>query len=149
MKFIEENMVLFDVQVEGPEEAIQKAGQLLVDSGCVDSAYVTAMIESYQENGPYFVLAPHIALPHARPEDGGKEASVSFMRLTTPVKFGHKSNDPVEFVFALGASSSDEHIQVLQKLSSVLGNQDKIKQLKEVSNFEELQKILDVGGNKQ
>ena len=28
------------------------------------------MVQSYEVNGPYFVLAPAVAMPRARPEDG-------------------------------------------------------------------------------
>ncbi|MCA1035907.1 MULTISPECIES: PTS sugar transporter subunit IIA [Bacillus] len=142
MKFIEENLAAFNVEAATPEEAIRKAGKLLVNGGAAETSYIEAMVSSYHKNGPYFVLAPQIALPHARPEDGVKEASVSFVKLKDPVVFGNKANDPVQLVFALGASSSDEHLQILQKLMVMLSNTENVERLKQSSSYEQIQEIL-------
>jgi PTS system ascorbate-specific IIA component len=147
MKFLEENLVAIDVDISSPEEAIEAAGQLLVNEKLVEASYIDAMIQSFHKNGPYFVLAPQIALPHARPEDGVNEASVSLIQLKNPVKFGSEMNDPVELVFALGASSSEEHLQVLQKLMVLLGDQTNLKRLKEATSYSDIKKLL--GGNVQ
>jgi PTS system ascorbate-specific IIA component len=145
MKFLEENLVAFDVEASSPEEAIRISGKLLVEGGVVEEGYVEAMVQSFLKNGPYFVLAPQIALPHARPEDGVNEASVSFVRLKQPVIFGKAANDPVHLVFALGASSSEEHLIILQKLMMILSNQENVKKLTEIKSYQELIEII--GGN--
>jgi ascorbate PTS system EIIA or EIIAB component len=142
MKFLEESLVALDVEASSPEDTIKLAGNLLVNENAVDESYVEAMIQSYKKNGPYFVLAPSIALPHARPEDGVNEASVSFIRLKEPIKFGSEINDPVKFVFALGASSSDEHLQILQKLIMLLNDQSKVKKLEEATNYQQIKEII-------
>lgn len=142
MKFLEEKLVALDIPAETPEAAIKAAGDLLVASDLVESGYVEAMVESYRENGPYFVLAPQIALPHARPEDGVKEASVAFVRLKDPVVFGSATNDPVSLVFALGASTSDEHLLVMKELVMLLNNPEKVERLKNINSYEELKIVL-------
>lgn len=35
------------------------------------------MIESVEEYGPYIVIGPHLALAHARPEDGSLKLGLS------------------------------------------------------------------------
>ena len=145
MRFLEESLVELDVEVTSSNEAIEAAGALLVNEKAVDQTYVEAMLQSYQKNGPYFVLAPKIALPHARPEDGVKEASVSLVRLKKPIEFGSKLNDPVQFVFALGASSSDEHLQILKKLTILLNNPSNLEQLEKATSYQDIKKII--GGN--
>ncbi|HWO76192.1 MAG TPA: PTS sugar transporter subunit IIA [Bacillus sp. (in: firmicutes)] len=146
MRFLDESLVALDVEVTSSYEAIKAAGALLVNERVVEETYVEAMLQSYQKNGPYFVLAPKVALPHARPEDGVKEASVSFIRLKNPVEFGSKLNDPVKFVFALGASSSDEHIQILQKLTLLLNDPTNLEQLELAISYQDIKKII---GGKQ
>ena len=145
MKFLEKNLVALDVAATSAEDAIRAAGRLLVEERLVEAHYPEAMVDSYKTNGPYFVLAPQIALPHARPEDGVNEASVSLVRLSEPVVFGNPANDPVTLVFALGASSSDEHLQIIQKLMKLLGDSANVEALKTVSTYEEI-KLL-IGGN--
>lgn len=142
MKFLEKNLVAIDVDVSTPEEAIRAAGLLLQNEGFVEESYITAMVESYHKNGPYFVLAPQIALPHARPEDGVKEASVSFIRLKRPIKFGNKANDPVQLVFALGASSNGDHLHILQKITQLLSYEENLEKLKTATTYEDIQKLI-------
>lgn len=143
MKFLEENLIALDVEATTPEETIQAAGELLVRQDAVEKSYIEAMLHSYRKNGPYFVLAPKIALPHARPEDGVKEASVSLVRLKKPINFGSEMNDPVKFVFALGASSSEEHLQILQKLTMLLNDQSNLDRLETASNYQQIKTILE------
>lgn len=142
MKFLEKALVALDVDVQTPEDAISAAGNLLVKGKLVDENYVKAMIRSYHENGPYFVIAPHIAIPHARPEDGVKEACVSLIRLKSGVKFGHSANDPVHLVFGLGAATSEEHLAILKKLTTLLNDQENIKKLLHVSNYEDINQLI-------
>ncbi|MFC4619069.1 PTS sugar transporter subunit IIA [Camelliibacillus cellulosilyticus] len=142
MKFLEETLVDFNATAASPEEAIQKAGQLLLQSGAIQSSYIDAMIASYHENGPYFVLAPQLAIPHARPEDGANEAALSMIKLQKPLAFGHSVNDPVQLVFALGAASSEEHLALLQRLTRILNKKENMEQLLSLKTYEELEKLL-------
>lgn len=142
MKFLEESLIQLDVETTSPEESIRAAGSLLVKEKAVEESYVEAMVQSYKKNGPYFVLAPKIALPHARPEDGVNEASVSFIRLKKSVEFGSELNDPVTFVFALGASSSDEHLQILQKLTMLLNDPSNLEKLEKATTYQEIKEMI-------
>jgi ascorbate PTS system EIIA or EIIAB component len=144
MKFLEENIVKVGVEVADAESAIEAAGNLLFAEGLVERSYIEAMVKSFKENGPYFVLAPLIAIPHARPEDGVNEASVSMVQLKTPVKFGHASNDPVRLVFGLGASSSDEHLTLLRELTGLLNNQENINKLTNATSYDDIKTILEM-----
>jgi ascorbate PTS system EIIA or EIIAB component len=144
MKFLEPSIIKVGVEVAGAEEAIYAAGQLLVHEGLVEESYIEAMQHAYRKNGPYFVLAPHIAIPHARPEDGVNEASVSLVQLKEPVVFGHAMNDPVRLVFGLGAASSDEHLLLLQRLTGLLNNPDNVDKLLNATNEVEIKNILEM-----
>lgn len=48
-------------------------GELLEKSGAIEPRYIDAMINTVKEIGPYIVIAPGIAMPHARPEAGAKK----------------------------------------------------------------------------
>ncbi|GGB43957.1 PTS sugar transporter subunit IIA [Lentibacillus populi] len=144
MRFLERSIVKVGVEVSDAKEAIEAAGSLLFQEGLVEQTYIEAMKQAYQENGPYFVLAPHIAIPHARPEDGVKEASVSFVQLKKPVVFGHASNDPVRLVFGLGASSSDEHLTLLKELTGLLNDRHNVDKLTAAASYEDIKNILEM-----
>lgn len=142
MKFLEETIIQLGVEVNDAEEAIIAAGQLLLKDELIKPAYIEAMKQAYNKNGPYFVLAPQIAIPHARPEDGVKEAAVSLVQLKEPISFGHATNDPVRLVFGLGASSSAEHLTLLRKLTTLLNDSQNIEQLLQATTIDEIQKII-------
>lgn len=142
MKFLQTELIALDKEAEGPEQAIRAAGELLVQAGAVQAGYVEAMVESYRERGPYFVLAPGIALPHAKAEREGSEASVSLVRLQQPVRFGHQSNDPVDLVFALGSATDADHIGLLRKLTLLLNNPAHIEALRTAQEAADIQKLL-------
>lgn len=142
MHFMEKNLVSLDVEVKDAEEAIRAAGRLLVDSGAAESSYVEAMLTAFRDKGPYIVIAPHIALPHAKAENGVNTASVSFVRLKRPVAFGHPENDPVELVFALGSSSSSDHIALLRRLTGLLNEPANVEALKAAKTAEEVGALI-------
>lgn len=142
MKFLDPSLIALDIQAENAEDAIRRAGLLLVEAGAAENRYIEAMIDSYRDKGPYFVIAPHIALPHARAEQGVKEASVSLLRLTHPVVFGHLENDPVQLVFALGGATSSEHITMLRKLTTLLTSPENVELFKQAKDVETIQQLL-------
>jgi ascorbate PTS system EIIA or EIIAB component len=141
-KLIRESLVDVDISVEDWEGAIRAAGKLMVDDGAVEQRFVDAMIRVAKEFGPYIVVAPGIALPHARPEDGVLEASIAIIRLKTPINFGNEENDPVYLVVALAAVDQEQHIEGLQQLAFVLGDEEKISAVKSATTKDELLEIF-------
>ena len=65
------------------------------------------MIETVEKMGPYIVIAPGLALAHSRPSEAVLKTGLSWVRLSTPVKFGNKANDPVSLV--IGLAGHDEN----------------------------------------
>src|SRR5699024_2042357 len=117
---IDTSLVLLDADAADAERAIGIAGQLLVAAGRARPSYTDAMMKAFHELGPYVVVAPQIAMPHARPEDGALREGVAVVRLAAPVTFGHPENDPVRVVVPLVGVDADAHIAVLRRLSTVL-----------------------------
>ena len=142
MKLLKEEAVRLDVQALNAVDAIRISGNLLVDAGYAEPRYVDAMLKGFLEVGPYIVLAPGIAIPHARPENGALASGFSLVRLATPIEFGHDKNDPVKLVCAITGVGSNGHIEMLQKVAGILGDKDKHQQLLEVQNFEDISKII-------
>lgn len=124
------------------EEAIRAAGHLLEDAGTIAPDYTDAMVQSIRDNGPYIVVAPGFAFAHARPSESVLKTSISWVRLDTPVEFGHKSNDPVSLVVALAAQDSTAHINAMKELASILGNPTARAKLDTVGSEEELRAVL-------
>lgn len=135
-------LVAVDVAVDNCEDAIRAVGQLMVNEGAVEPRFIDAMIRVKNEFGPYIVVAPGIALPHARPEDGVIKSSIAIMSLATPVNFGNKDNDPVFLLVALAAKDNKGHIEGLAELAEVLGQEKNVEDLQTCKTTDELLKIF-------
>ena len=115
-------MIRLGVQVSDWRQAVTEAGRLLVSGGIVTPGYVEAMIRAVETLGPYIVIAPGIAMPHARPKDGACRTGMALIRLDIPVAFGHNANDPVDLVIPLAAVDHDAHVMAMAQLVERLGD---------------------------
>ena len=69
------------------QEAVKLSVEPLIESGAVQPQYYDAIVESTEEYGPYYILMPGMAMPHARPEAGVNRDAFSLITLTEPVTF--------------------------------------------------------------
>lgn len=144
-ELIGRDAIALDEPVSGWEEAIRVAGRLLEATGVSDPEYTQAMIDSVHENGPYIVVAPGFAFAHARPSQAVHRTGMSWVRLASPVAFGHASNDPVTLVVALAAVDSSTHQQAMASLATLIGDQSKRTALDQASSPEQVYEIV-IGG---
>ena len=135
--------IALDVEAPDWREAIRISGQLLVDTQVVEQRYIEAMIKTAEELGPYIVIAPQIALPHARPEDGALGTGLSLVRLHTPLDFGHSDHDPVILIFGLAAINKHIHVRALQTLAEVLSTDYLVDELMKARSVEDVYLIFD------
>ncbi len=133
--------VVTGIKASNWEEAVRAVGQLLVDSGVVEPRYVDAMVKTTQELGAYIVIAPGLAIPHARPEDGVLQPCFAIATLDEPVPFGHPENDPVSLLIALGAQDKKQHVEALRQMAGILSNPENFEALKTAKTKQE---ILDI-----
>lgn len=124
-------------------EAVRASGELLVATGAASEDYVDAIVEAVERLGPYIVLAPGIALAHARPEDGGRAVGFSLVKLAEPVEFGAANNDPVDLVFAFATPDSDQHITALSALAEFIESGDNLARIRAADNDEELYRVIE------
>ena len=119
--------VALQVDAKHGEDAIRQAGQLLVENGNVESSYVAAMINNIHTLGPYILIAPNVAMPHARPEDGVKKEGISVVTLTEAIEFS--PDQPFKIIICLAAVDQNLHIDILQKISEVIADESLVETL--------------------
>lgn len=123
MKFkqslMENNSVLLNAAASDWRSAIKLGTDMLIRSGAVEPRYHDAIIGSIEKMGPYIVIAPQFAMPHARPEDGVNRTAFALVTLTTPVKF-EGEEELVDVLVTLAGSTSDEHMEGLMEVTQVL-----------------------------
>ena len=134
--------ISINARVNNSEEAIRLVGQKMVDSGAVEPRYVDAMLNMSRQLGPYIVIAPGVALPHARPEDGVKEPCLALATLDPPVEFGNTNYDPVRLVFAIGAVDAYQHIDALRSFAAILSKANNLESLLNAKSKEDILRIL-------
>ncbi|MFF2029877.1 PTS sugar transporter subunit IIA [Arthrobacter sp. NPDC058192] len=122
--------------------AIRLAGDGLVAGGVTTDDYTDEMIAAVEEHGPYIVIAPGIALAHARPAESVLKGGLSWVSLEAPVEFGHSSNDPVSLVIGLAALDHTAHIEVLKAVAGVLSDKEARAELEAAATPDEVRAIL-------
>ncbi|WP_373842890.1 PTS sugar transporter subunit IIA [Limosilactobacillus sp.] len=129
MSLIDPGLIQVNVEASDWKDAIKKAVQPLVDHNKVTDKYSKRIIEIAEETGPYIVIAPHVALPHASSKDGVLADAIGLTVLKTPVKFGNKDNDPVKYLFTLSSVKPEGHLDQMAELVQVLQKPDIYQQL--------------------
>lgn len=141
-KMISKKTIALNVEVKDWQEAVRVSGGLLVKNDFVEPRYIDAMIETTKTLGPYIVISPGVALPHARPEDGVKEPCMSLITLKTPVNFGNEHNDPVKLVIAFGTIDHNAHVKAISKLARIIGDEEKLNSLINAQEIDQVEKIV-------
>ncbi len=113
------------VAVADWREALRVVGGCLVDAGITSDAYTDEMIATVEELGPYIVIAPGIALAHARPSPAVHRFGLGLVTLDPPIPFGHQDNDPVRIVIGLAAPDNEGHIGALASLAGFLDDDER------------------------
>jgi PTS system ascorbate-specific IIA component len=135
---LNEDSVQARVVVSSWEQAVQEVGRLMVGAGYVQEGYIEAMKRTIRELGPYSVIAPGIAMPHARPEDGVIKAGFALLTLATPVNFGNEANDPVDIVIGFAAKDKTSHIMALREIAMFFGDAKTVEMIRTARKNDQL-----------
>lgn len=120
---IDNNSIKLQAQASNWREAIKIGTDMLIASGAIQPSYHDAIISSVEELGPYICIAPNLALPHARPENGVIRTAFALVTLEEPIYF-EGEDEPVDVLVTLAGSSSDEHMEGLMEVTQVLDDED-------------------------
>ncbi|AXF77513.1 PTS ascorbate transporter subunit IIA [Erwinia tracheiphila] len=108
----ENRSIRLQVDVDNWQQAVRTGVDLLTEAGVVEPRYYQAILDGVGRYGPYFVIAPGLAMPHARPEEGVLKTGFSLVTLKKPVRFNHEDNDPVDILITLAAEDANTHQEV-------------------------------------
>lgn len=115
-KLLPEDHIETTNQILTWQEAVQLASQPQLNEKAIDQQYVTNMIHSVEENGPYMVLADYFALMHARPGEGVFHQGMSLLVTKNEIALAGK---PVRIFLVLAAKDSQSHLESLQEIMEV------------------------------
>ncbi|MGB4706275.1 MAG: PTS sugar transporter subunit IIA [Aquiluna sp.] len=122
-------------------EAVSKATSLLVATGSATKKYVDETLAALETLGPYFVVAPGLAIAHAKPSDSVLRPAMALLKLAEPVTSG-SHNDPVSLVFAMCSPDSEAHIEMLSEFGALMSGKGVINSLLNASAESVIRQIL-------
>ena len=139
-EIIKNNRVRFAGKADNWEEAIRMSCKVLIEEGTINAGYADEIIAAIHELGPYIVLMPGFALPHAmKNSENAHGTAIAFMKLSEPVSFDKNNSEKSASVFfTLVARDNEEHLKNMRKLWKMLTNEELCADLLKVSSVEEL-----------
>ncbi|WP_205956825.1 PTS ascorbate transporter subunit IIA, partial [Pseudoxanthomonas winnipegensis] len=98
------------------QEAVKIGVDLLVAADVVEPRYYQAILDGVEQFGPYFVIAPGLAMPHGRPGEGVKKTGFSLVTLKKPLEFNHEDNNPVDILITMAEvdANTQQEVGIMQ-----------------------------------
>jgi len=131
MKTITRSCIRLDVRTQTKDEAIQMAGQLLVDAGYIAPGYVNSLFKREQVANTF--LGGGVAIPHGMIEDRHLIHHTGIAILQVPNGVEWNEGQKAYLVVAI-AAQSDEHIALLRRLTRLMQQPDALDTLFHAEN---------------
>jgi mannitol/fructose-specific phosphotransferase system IIA component len=112
-------------------DAIRKAGELLVQTGCVLPAYIDGMLAREESMSTF--LGSGVSIPHGVFENREHILKTGISVLQVPAGVDWGDGDVAYLVIGI-AAQSDEHVGVLASLAEAIEDEDVTRQMIEASD---------------
>lgn len=137
--FLQPEMITLRDSVSSWQEAIQTAAQPLIEGGQIESRYVEAIL-AQGEKDPYIVISPYLAIPHAAPEDGVNQVSMSLLRLKKGIRF---ANDHIlHLIVVIAAEDKQQHFRALTQLMNLASSEEAKSSLIQSDSIDEIYEVI-------
>lgn len=138
------NAILLQAEANTWQEAVKLGVDLLVKADVVEPRYYQAILDGVEQFGPYFVIAPGLAMPHGRPEEGVKKTGFALVTLKTPLVFNHEDNDPVDILITMAAVDANTHQEVgIMQIVNLFDDEANFDRLRACRTAQEVLDLID------
>lgn len=141
---LNKNDIKIGLEINSKEEAIIKAGEVLVENGYVDSDYIPAMLEREKIVSTY--MGNFIAIPHGTDDakKSIKNTGISIIQIPGGVNFADEGDSEDKLVFVVfGIAGKDgEHLELLSKIAIFCSEQENVVKIVNASSEEEIIELL-------
>ncbi|QUW22869.1 PTS sugar transporter subunit IIA [Sporosarcina sp. Marseille-Q4063] len=129
-----ENIVLKKVLTD-KEEAIRFTGQILVDRGYVEPAYIEKMLEREEMASTF--MGNFVAIPHGTDDAKTevKNSGLAIIQVPEGVDFG--DGNIVKLIIGI-AGKGDEHLEILSNIAIVVSEEENVEKIVSASTEEEV-----------
>ena len=142
MAILSKDRISLQASAADKADAIRKAGELLVTSGCVLPEYIDGMLA--REQSMSTSLGNGVAIPHGIYENREHilQTGISVLQLTEGILWDEEDESQKVFLVIGIAASSDEHVGVLSNLADVIDDEANLAELLKTDNPEVVLKYL-------
>ncbi|MCS4485790.1 PTS sugar transporter subunit IIA [Staphylococcus americanisciuri] len=141
-ELIQASHIQLKESVDDWESAIRIASQPLYEAGYFEQTYIDAMINSVHEMGPYIVIAPEIAIAHARPSEDVYQVGLSLLKLDEHINFS-ETGRYATLIFVLSAVDEAAHLEILRNLAMRLSDTKIVEALMAAKSKEAIKTLLE------
>lgn len=141
---IDHHLSCYHDQIATWQEAIRAACKPLETMDYINDEYADEIIKCVETYGPYIVIAPNIAIPHSTlGANGVKKTGIGFMKVEKPVVFDKDDRErDTQLFFVIASENEDQHMNNIMMLSTLLSDEELVKELGRVKNDKDLVTLI-------
>ena len=138
LPILSERNIMLGLESESKEEAIQRAGDLLVKGGYVKGNYIQAMLEREKVVSTYIGMG--VAIPHGIGEAKReiKASGIVVLQYPDGVDFGEELAYLVIGIAGVG----DEHLEILSNIAISLEDMELVERLNKTKNKKDILEVF-------
>ncbi|HFF1081613.1 TPA: PTS sugar transporter subunit IIA [Staphylococcus aureus] len=131
--------IFLNVNVNSQNEAIEKAGKALVDSGAVTDAYIQAMKDREQVVSTF--MGNGLAIPHGTDEAKTKviHSGLTLLQIPEGVDW---DGEVVKVVVGI-AGKDGEHLDLLSKIAITFSEEENVDRIVQAKSAEEIKQVFE------
>jgi len=139
MSILNQENIILNQQYSDKTQAIKATGQILVDKGYVEPAYIEAMLQREELSSTF--MGNFVAIPHGTEEAKSAviNSGLSVIQVPGGVDFGN--GNTVKLLIGI-AGKGDEHLDILSKIAIVLSEEENVEKLVQAQSKEEILQLL-------
>ncbi len=137
-RLLDRDSIVLDGGAATRDEAITRAGELLVAAGSVEPAYVDAM--HVREQSVSTAMGNMLAIPHGTNEAKAdvRRTAITFVRYPAGIDWNGKQVKYVVGIAALG----NEHLKLLARIAEIFTDPEQVQRLEAAGSADEVMEVL-------
>ena len=128
------------VELDSQEEAIRRAGEILVRNGHVEERYIDSMFE--REKSVSTFMGNAVAIPHGTSDSKQWVEKSGLSILTVPEGVEYGDGNIALLIIGI-AGKGDEHLEILSNIAQVCSDEDNVAKIVQAETKEELLAFFD------
>lgn len=128
------------VKLDSQEEAIRRAGELLVQNGHVEEKYIDSMFE--REKSVSTFMGNAVAIPHGTSDSKQWVEKSGLSILTVPEGVDYGDGEIAMLIIGI-AGKGNEHLEILSNIAQVCSDEENVAKIVQAESKDELLAFFD------